>query len=627
MQQADKHISHKRNAHRVTIAGRPSLHAFLRKGLHSTIAIAAIGAVLPAFAIAQQAYGPSRDSEIRKSGYGQFLTGQQSREEQEEIGNIGASPGGQQRSPKRGGRPFNYTLTVTPQLTYSDNVTLAPDGQEQADGLASVAFQGGLLVDRVGFSGIVNGRLELGSYFDQPQVNGEDLYEQFVVDQNITAAGTARVIEDLLYLDMAANITQEALSQQSQFSGQSIAANDSQADSFSYSISPYLFSRLINDGTVEARYRYTNVVIDDDGVVDGIEDFLNDSESHEFIAEYDSGRLLDKVGFSVRAYANKTEETGSERLPEVDFEQQALSWAARYALSRKVSVVGTLGYDEIDTGTDQNFDDDDLSGVFWKAGLLLTPGRRTSVQLEVGDRYGGALVEGSAQYKYSSRLQFNASLQRNFRTGAQAGTAVTSVLQSDTLAFAEELRRAQDLSSREITQRTLQLNSDLQEFTARQSGLATTNSASASVVARTKRNNFVAQVAYDQSDFGFQETETLTLGGTWDRRLSRKLDVYARGNVQLASADIGGTTMDCIAALSIDPLTAGLGAAAIAALCATPGDLDSETQTMSLLGGVKYRLLENVAAFVELSRTQRFADNDAQEYEENALSVGLSFDF
>ena len=50
-----------------------------------------------------------------------------------------------------------------------------------------------------------------------------------------------------------------------------------------------------------------------------------------------------------------------------------MSGDLRYPLSRKLSVVGTVGYDEIDTNDSPFFEDDDLSGVFWKAGLLATP--------------------------------------------------------------------------------------------------------------------------------------------------------------------------------------------------------------------------------------------------------------
>ena len=60
------------------------------------------------------------------------------------------------------------------------------------------------------------------------------------------------------------------------------------------------------------------VTLNDEDAVDGIDNFLNDSQSHEALIEYTSGKLLDRVGFSLRAYANKTEETGSDVLPEVN---------------------------------------------------------------------------------------------------------------------------------------------------------------------------------------------------------------------------------------------------------------------------------------------------------------------
>lgn len=529
--------------------------------------------------------------------------------------------------PRNSSGRLPYTLKISPQITFSDNVDLSPDSNAQADGLASVVFEGGLLLDRVNFSGYVNGRIEVGSYFDPPVVNGADQYEQFVVDQDITAAGTANFIDNFLYLDAALSARKEALDERSAFSTQSLAANDQQADSFSYSISPYVFSKLVNESTVEARYRYTDVTISDDDAVDGVQNFLNDSRSHEVLAEYTSGKLLDRVGFSLRAYGNQTKESGSDVLPEVDYAQTSVSGDLRYPLSRKLSVVGTVGYDDINTNGSGFFDDDDLSGVFWKAGLLATPGRRTRAQLEVGTRFGGLLVEGNASYEYSSRLQFRADASRSFRTSGQAGAQGLSILQSETLGFAEELRQAQNVSSRDVLDRTLQFNNGLSDLTGRQSGLAKSNNANFSVIANTKKTDFVLSLGYDQSDFGFQKTETVTLGGQVERKLSRRLGLYGRGTYQLSNTDMTGSVADCVLALSIEPSTAGLSVAALTDLCQNPDQFGGDAQTLSLLGGINYQLYKDVSAYAQISRTERFADDTADEFDENAITLGLTFEF
>ncbi len=530
-------------------------------------------------------------------------------------------------NPRNRSRFLGYSFSISPKISYSDNVTLAPEGEERSDGLVSVEGRGGILLDRVNFTGIVNGRVEVGSYFSPPSVNGEQLYDKSIIDHDIRAAGTAQLVENMFYLDASAVSERRALNERSRFSTASLAANDRQADAFSFSISPYLRTEFSNEGTLEARYRYVTVKVDDKNVVPGIDDFLNDSESHEVLAEYSSGKLLDRLGFSIRAYGNKTRETGSNILPRVDYEQASVSGSLSYALNRKLSVVGTVGFDDIHTENNALFDDGDLSGVFWKAGVSAKPGRRTEVRLEAGERYGGFLLEGSAEYLHSSRLRFVADISRNLNTSSQLRATSQGILQSETLSFADDLRSLQNLTANEVLESTLQFNDDLRDLTERRSGLATSNNAGISMIINSKRAATVLRAAYDNADFGFQKTNTISLSGAWNRQISRKLNVYAQGSYLDTSDNISGSLTDCVTALSTDPFTVGLSDDAVLQICQAQLDSDVETQTVSLLGGVSYEIFKEISTFIQYSLTQRSADVSSLEYEESAITAGMTFDF
>ena len=99
--------------------------------------------------------------------------------------------------------------------------------------------------------------LKVGSYFDPPEFGGEELYDRFVVDQDITAAGTANLIDNFLYLDVAAAAQQQALDERSAFLP-SLWQRMTVRRMPSLQRQPLRVLRLINDSTVEARYRYTN---------------------------------------------------------------------------------------------------------------------------------------------------------------------------------------------------------------------------------------------------------------------------------------------------------------------------------------------------------------------------------
>ncbi|NHK26944.1 TIGR03016 family PEP-CTERM system-associated outer membrane protein [Parvularcula flava] len=584
----------------------------------SLLAGVAAGSVVPS------AYAQSQDTRERLSE--RYLEGRQNTTALPET--AGTQPGDRASRQAYEARPLSYVLRVSPRVTYSDNVELAPEGFEQQDALASVYMSGGALVDRVRFKGIVNGSIEVGSYLNPPEVGGEALYDRTVFSPNVIAGGTTKLVDNLFYFDLAASAREQALDETTRSSGgTSLAGNQRLANSYAVSASPYLFRRLGSEATIEARYRYVAVSVDDDQSVEGIDDYLNDSQSHELIAEYSSGRLFDRVGFSVRAFANSTEETGSQVLPEVDFSQASISGDLRYAMNRKVSLVGTVGYDDVETNGTSPFDDDDLSGTFWKAGVALTPGRRSEASLELGERYGGTWVDASASWRYSSRLQFRLSANNRLMTTAQAQAERFNVLQEETLSYAEELRQLGNLTSENILERVLEFNEGLSDLTRQQAGLSRSTGVYADMIAQAPRSSLVLRTGYDKSDFGFEEIDTWSISGLLNHRISRRLDAYARANYQDSSGEIGGSLEDCLTALRQNPDNAGMTDAMLQAICQSGEGLALDTRTLILSAGLDYLLFRDLNAFAALSRSQRFADTPANEYVENSVTVGLSYDF
>lgn len=531
----------------------------------------------------------------------------------------------QQQQPEQ--RSLSYRFLVSPRVTWSDNVTLAPEGQELEDSLASVYMAGGALINRVNFSGIVNGSVQVGRYFDPPEIDDEPLYEQTVFSPNILAGGTARIVENLAFLDVSASARQQALDESTRTAGTSLANIDRQATSYAVSVSPYLRTEFSDESAVEARYRYVGVTVDDADAFNGVENYLNDSQAHELLAEYSSGRLYDRFGFAARAYANQTQEEGSDVLSEIDYTQASVSGDLRYSFSRKVALVGTVGYDDIDTEGDSPFDDDDLSGAFWKAGVSLQPGRRTQARLELGERYGGTWVDAAASWRYSSRLQFRLAATRRFLTASQAQAGRFSVLQTETLTYAEELRQLQNLTAEEILDRVLDYNSGLSDLTQQQAGLSRSDQVYADMIAQTPRWSLILRSGFDRYDYGVQTIDTYTASARSDYRLSRRLNAYGLARYQHSDTDAENGFDDCVAALQADPETAGLPDETLALLCDLQVGITENTDTVTVSAGLDYLLFRDINAYAELSRSQRFSDIEENEYTENAVTVGVSYQF
>ncbi len=523
---------------------------------------------------------------------------------------------------------IGYSLSASGQLTYTDNVLLVREEEAEGDAIASLILSGGVFVDRPRFTGLVSGDVQIGTYLD-PVTDGagNEQYDRLRVNRNVTGAGTFKIKDNLFYVDVGLAAQQQALGLNSLEADRQGAANQQRADALSFSVSPYLYSRLSNDGAVEARYRYTKVYVDDDGQIEGIDNYLNDSETHEVLASYDSGGLMDRLRVVLNVYGNTTSETGSDVLPEVDYTQNAVYADVTYPLNRRLSVTGTIGYDDVDTNGNPFFTDDEISGAFWKAGLIATPGRKTRAELAVGERYGGTWVDGSAEYKLSSRLAIRGDVSRTFQTRAQGVSQSFGRLQSNTLGYIDALRESTDLTANEIAGRAVTFNSNLTDFNRGRSGLSASDTASLSIIGQNPRTNLVITGGYDNSDFGFQQTESIFLGTRIERRLSRRNSVYGRADIRKSDTSIGQTFLECTLALSTDPVFASFTAAEITAICQNPSNFTDEATTLNLAIGARRQLGDNVSAYAQIGRTERSSDNVNLGYEENAITVGVTYDF
>lgn len=512
---------------------------------------------------------------------------------------------------------FGYGASVSPRVSYTDNIQLAPEGLEEDSFIGSTLFSGAAIWSSSRFTGILNGDLDF-SYIDE----GSD----FVVNQDIAATTTTTVVDNMLYVDVSGQTSRQLLGENARFSSNVNAARRQRANVHSFAASPYLYHQFPNASTAELRYRYSQVYIDDDNA--GANPFagglLNDSSAHEIVASYESGRLFDRLRFTATAYANRTVEDGAAFAPDFEYEQGSASLAAQYFLNERFALSGAVGYDEIDTETVPGlFDDDDLSGVFWRAGFFAQPGRKLTARIEYGRRYDDDFVDAAVTYQLSRRFQFTAGANRSFQTRAQAVSGEQRALQRQTLEFADRLREGQTLSPEGIIQaanRFARGGVNAQTF-----GFSTTDSAYARLAGAYDRLQLSLAGNYQDSDFGFRQNTVY--GATFDirRQLSRRLTAYARAFYRHADTDFDPAVCQANPFLFgfdvDDPLFDPVAACEAFALN------NGRTKTAGGDVGISWRIYRNVSAFAEYGRTNRFADSALLEYAENTATAGLTIDF
>lgn len=509
-----------------------------------------------------------------------------------------------------------FAASISPRVSYSDNLRLAPDGFRDDEYIVSALLSGGAVISTQRISGLVLGDLDFSQLID----DGD-----FVVNQNLGAAATATIADNLFYIDVAGRTARDLVGDNARFSGNLNAARDQRANVHSLTASPYIYRRFADLSSVEARYRFSQTFIDDSG--SAFRGGLNDSQSHEALVSYESGGLFDTVRFRVGAYGNMTEEMGADGpSPVFEYDQGSVFSEAQFALSRSVFLSGAVGYDEIDTkaGAALFFVDEDLSGVFWRAGVTLRPGRRSNMRIEYGERYGDDFIDADLRYQISDRVSLSARAVREFQTRVQGVNARFRGAQTDTLDYIDRLREGASLEPRGVIEAANQYADTVNGRGAQTSGVRVTDRASAVLAANLGRTTATLSANYNDSDFGFREIETIAGRLNIRRDLSRKATVQL--GVDYRHTDSSFTAAQC----EVAPILFGFsffGDDDVATFCAEASNGEAPTHTVVARAGLAYQLYKNVSAFGEYAHSQRFSDLPSLEYGENIVTLGVILDF
>lgn len=515
---------------------------------------------------------------------------------------------------------LGYAASVSPRVTYSDNINLQRDALAESEYIFSTQFTGGAVIATQRASGIILGDLDFSYLADDTD---------FVVNQNIGATSTFTAADNWLYFDVSGQTSRQLIGDNARFSTNINSARGQQANVHSYNVSPYIYHRMADQSAVELRYRWSQIFVDDSStdINPTTGNFLNDSRSHEALLSYESGNAFEVVRFRTTVYGIETLDDGSDVFPiPFEYRQGSVLTEAQVALNSKFALSGAVGYDEVDT--DQAaaifFDEDQLSGLFWRAGFTARPGRRARIRIEYGRRFDDEFIDADISYEISSRLVFNASASRTFQTRAQAVSSQFRASQLQTLDFVERLRSNEAISPRGLIEAANRF-AGVSGAGAQTIGLGVTNSAFAALNGAYGRNNFSLSGNYNDTNFGFREIVAYGISLNARRELSRRLSVT--GDVSWRNID---TTIDQATCLS-DPRIFGFDTTDPlfdpVAECVARGAEEGVADTIIVGAGASYRIYENVAAFLRAAHATRTSDNPLLEYDENVVTLGVSLDF
>ena len=271
---------------------------------------------------------------------------------------------------------WRFTPYVGAAATYTDNVNQTENGQN--------AF---ILSVTPGFNLITEGSRRLQASVNYALTattrfadnNSNDLFH------NLSAIGKAELVEDFLFIDGTASLSQGLIS----LFGSTADATTNSANRTAvgvYSISPYIQKRLGTFANAEVRYTLGGAIFGDNTAADAV--------TNSFIASLDSGSRFNDLSWSIDYSLYHADNNGA--VGNSTFERGSVTLG--YLLTRKLRVFGTYG-DERNEFQGVN----DAGGDFYSVGIGWSPSRRTNIEATIGERYFGRT------YSFSARHQTRAS--------------------------------------------------------------------------------------------------------------------------------------------------------------------------------------------------------------------------
>jgi uncharacterized protein (PEP-CTERM system associated) len=262
-------------------------------------------------------------------------------------------------------RNWNFQPYVSGSAIYTDN-----QNQSATDPQDAV-----ILTVTPGFSLYSEGsrRLRVGMNYGVTGVArfGENLDNEFM--QSLNAIANAELIEDFLFIDATAGISQQLIS----LTGSQVDAainSSNRTPTGTYSISPYLKHRFGSFAEGTARFTQSGALFQDST--------FNDINSSTINASLASGTRFNTLSWGLNySYQNAIVQNSDN----VSFESYGANLG--YALTRQFRLLGTVGYDKNDYATAAP--GADVSGSYWTGGFGWTPNRRTNLEASIGESYTG----------------------------------------------------------------------------------------------------------------------------------------------------------------------------------------------------------------------------------------------
>ncbi len=260
---------------------------------------------------------------------------------------------------------WQVTPSVEVRETWSDNAALRPDNQKESQFITSVSPGIQVMNNTPRLQFTASYQLSAFAYSNE-RLNGNER-----INHNLNATAKGKLIQDFLFVDAQAGITQTPTSAFGPVSDNEYS-NANRSEVRTWRVSPYILHRFGGFATAELRYAHDLVDSDATG--------FGRSTADTATVNINSGPVFRTLGWGFQATRQNLDDSIA---PETSSSTALAS--LRYMLTQQFSLTATGGYDKFDyAGIGQG-----TQGASWSGGFAWNPSSRTSLTANAGKRYYG----------------------------------------------------------------------------------------------------------------------------------------------------------------------------------------------------------------------------------------------
>lgn len=262
---------------------------------------------------------------------------------------------------------FEFTPSVTLRAAYTDNVNLAPSGEEDDEYIGAITP--GFVADYR--SRRMNGR---ATYRMQNFFYANDSSRNRTTN-NLEARGVGELVEEALFVDATATALQSVIDPANGVPSDNAIASGNLTDTYTGTVSPYYRARLGDFGRAELRYGRGVVLYDDSA--------LADSDLYSFSGRMESLPSADRVSWAVDGRSDRVtydDDTENIKLRNVLGE-------LGYRVGRYTELLALGGYENNNFEVLPEYDDP--QGPIWAVGFRYSRAGRYQLEALAGRRFFG----------------------------------------------------------------------------------------------------------------------------------------------------------------------------------------------------------------------------------------------